>query len=163
MEEKRCRICGRFNCSEHQFSIGQIKRIDSFTGSSPPEIFIGKWNYPNVYAGVLSPQEQGDTEIYSSQEIWHKKRMPIPDILKLRNKLIYGRTQTNIKNLFNVEFKSRFIQTMQEVAMTQKSISAEFKLKKPIEANKENDSYIPIIKNTALIEKVELQENRRLS
>lgn len=159
---KICRICGKYNCKEHILATGKIKELSNFTGSSPPEIFIGKWNYPNVYAGILSPQEQGDTEIFSSQEIWHEKKMPIPEIMKLRTQLIYGRTQTNIKNLFNIDFKSRFIQTLQEVAMTQKSISTEFQLKKPIEANKENDSYTPIIKNTALIEKVTLQENPKI-
>lgn len=157
--KKICRVCGKDNCQVHQFSIGAIKRIESFSGSSPPEVFIGKWNYPNVYAGILSPPENGNTEILSSQEIWHEKKLSIPEILALRGKLIYGRTQTNIKNLFNLNLNSKFLQTMQEVAMTQKSISAEFKLKKPIEANKENDSFIPIISKSALIERVQLQEN----
>jgi hypothetical protein len=157
-KEAICRICGTKDCRKHTLLISN-KKIDSFSGSSPPEIFIGKWNYPNVYAGILSPQESGNTEALSSQEIWHEKRLPIPEILKLRDKLIYGRTQTNIKKLFDENFASNFIKTIQEVAMAKKSISAEFKLKKPIEANKEKDSYIPVIGKAALIEKVSLQEN----
>ena len=155
---KYCRVCGKIDCKIHEFGLGKIKRVTEFSGSSPPEVFIGKWNYPNVYVGILSPQEKGDTRLLSSQEIWHERRLSIPEILSLRNKLILGRTQTNVKLAQNKQNK-QFLSSMQEVAMTSKSISAEFKLEQSIQTNTENDSHIPLIKNTANIKSVRLEEN----
>ena len=75
-----CRICGKEDCKKHEFKFNN-KTITEFSGSSPPEIFIGKWNYPHVYIGILSPQERGNTELLSSQELWHKNKIDIPSIL----------------------------------------------------------------------------------
>ncbi|MBX4196349.1 hypothetical protein KW805_02060 [Candidatus Pacearchaeota archaeon] len=148
-----CKVCGEEDCKRHGFLIGKTVKIKEFSGSSPPEIFVGRWNYPNVYAGILSPQEHGNTQIMSSVEEWHEKKLPIPDILALRNQLIYGRSQTNIKAL------GKLTPVMQEVAMTHKSISTEFKLKKPITKHDENDRKVPLISHAAHVEKVRLQEN----
>lgn len=156
-----CRVCGKPNCKEHELSIVNARKIKEFSGSSPPEIFVGKYNYPNVYVGILSPIEHGNTEILSSQEIWHKEKLSIPQILDLRSKLIYGRTQTNIKKV--QEEMNKFLPVMQEVAMSSQSISTEFKLKKPIESNREHDSHIPIIRNAANIESVRLEENSKVN
>jgi len=149
-----CKICGEENCKKHSFLLGKAKTITEFSGSSPPEIFVGKWNYPNVYTGILSPQEYGNTELLSSAELWHEKKLPIPTILNMRNKLIYARTQSNIKNP-----NTSFLGTMQEVAMTHKSISAEYKLKKPIREHDEKDSRVPLISHAAPLDQVRLQEN----
>lgn len=152
-----CKICGEENCKKHSFFLGKSRTVKEFSGSSPPEIFVGKWNYPNVYAGILSPEEYGDTEILSSPELWHEKRLPISDILNNRNKLIYGRAQSYIKKL-----DSKFISIVKEVAMTHKSIATEFKLKKPIKKNEENDPRVPLISKAANVESVRLQENTKI-
>ena len=60
-----CKICGEENCKKHSILIGKPVKIEQFAGSSPPEIFVGKWNYPNVYVGILSPEEYGNNEIMS--------------------------------------------------------------------------------------------------
>jgi hypothetical protein len=135
--------------------IGKPISLTEFSGSSPPEIFVGKWNYPNVYTGILSPTEYGETSIMSSPEIWHKKKLPIPSILSMRNKLIYGRTQSDVHKPND----KKFLPIMQEVAMTHRSVATEFKLKKPISKNLEQDSRTPIIPKAAPIESVKLQEN----
>ena len=153
----QCRICGKEDCYPHSFKFNNIRKIDSFSGSSPPEIFVGKYNYPNVNIGILSPEEHGNTELLSSQELWHKNQLKIPQILQLRSKLIYGRTQSNIKKPFQ---ENKFLSTMQEIAMTSKSISAEFKLEKPIiEKNNEQESYVPVINRAAQVKNVRLEEN----
>ena len=149
-----CKICNAWNCDKHMFFIGKTKAIKEFSGSSPPEIFVGKWNYPNVYMGILSPQEHGDTSLLSSPEAWHLNKLTIPQILEKRNKLINGRTQTNIK-----KYQTKFLSIMQEVAMTHKSISTEFKLKKPIIKQKEQPQNTPLIAKAADVQEVKLQEN----
>lgn len=150
-----CKICGELNCKKHSILLGKPVPITEFSGSTPPEVFVGRWNYPNVYTGILSPTEHGNTEIMSSPELWHENKLPIPSILSMRNKLIYGRTQSNI-------YKPRdkkFLPVMQEVAMTYKSVATEFKLKKPISKNPEQEPRAPIIPKAAPIESVRLEEN----
>lgn len=156
-----CKICGADNCKKHSFLLGKKNSfvLKEFSGSSPPEIFVGRWNYPNVYAGILSPDESGDTQIMSSPEIWHQNRMPIPDILNMRNKLVYGRKQSNIKQKIS---SSNFLSVFKEIAMAHKSVSTEFRLKKPITKNLERESKVPLIAHAADVEKVRLQENPKI-
>ena len=64
-----CKICGEENCKKHSFLLGKAITLKEFSGSSPPEIFVGRWNYPNVYTGILSPEESGNMQILSSAEL----------------------------------------------------------------------------------------------
>jgi len=152
-----CKTCGEEDCDKHTFFIGKPIKLQNFIGSTPPEIFIGKWNYPNVYTGILAPQELGDTSFMSSPENWHKNKMSISDIMNYRNQLIYGRTMSNIKKL-----ETKFLSVMKEVAMTHKSIATEFHLKHAVIANKEQDDRSPLIPKAAEVEKAELQENAKV-
>ena len=115
-----CKICGAYNCQTHKIILGKTINIREFSGSSPPEIFVGKWNYPNVYTGILSPTETGETKILSSHEIWHEKKIQIPEILSFRNQLIYGRTTSNIRKP-----SSKFLDVFKEIAMSHDSVSTE--------------------------------------
>ncbi len=151
---KRCKTCGEYNCKEHEFIVGKTVNLTEFSGSSPPEIFVGKWNYPNVYTGILSPPEYGDNKIMSSPELWHKNKLPISNIMEHRNQLIYGRTQSNIKKL-----ETRFLGVMKEIAMTHKSIATEFHLKKPVKKVNHPDARVPLISRAAPVENVKLEEN----
>lgn len=155
-----CKICGELNCKKHSFLLPRSFSLKEFSGSSPPEIFIGRYGYPNINVGILSPIEHGDTQIMSSAEKWHEKRLKIPEIVSMRNKLIYGKSKSCIKN--PITPINSFLSTLQEVAMTHKSISAEFKLKKAIFKNKEQERRNPLIVNAAQVEKVTLQENPKI-
>jgi DNA repair protein NreA len=154
-----CKICGGYECKKHTSLFGGVRKISEFSGSSPPEVFVGRWNYPNVYVGILSPEEYGDTRVMSSAEEWHSRKLGIPQILKMRNQLIYARKQDNIKKAV---LKSRFLGVLQEVAMTHKSVSTEFKLKKPVTKNDEKERRVPLISNAAIVERARLQENTRV-
>lgn len=152
----KCRICGEEDCEAHRYAIGRRISNKEFVGSSPPEIFVGRWNYPNVYAGILAPEEQGDTEILTSHEQWHNEKFSIEKIASLRNQLIYGRTQQHISK---AREKNKFTEVMHEIAMTHKSVATEFRLKKPIHRHTENHAITPLITKAAPVEHVALQEN----
>lgn len=148
-----CKICGKLNCQKHQFSIGSSWK-KSIAGSSPPEIFVGKWNYPNVYAGVLAPEEYGNMAAKSSPAYWHANKLSLTQIADLRKTLIYGRTQQHIKTK-----QSQYIEIMQEVAMTHKSIATELTFKKPIQRHEENHPATAYISQSAQLDTIRLQEN----
>ena len=152
-----CKICGEWNCEKHNFKIGKIKKIDQFSGSSPPEIFVGRWNYPNVYTGILSPQEYGDKQILSSPELWHKNNLSIKQITSNRNELIYGRTQNHIKKR-----QTKFLDVLKEVAMTHKSVAIDFKLKKKINSINHPDKRVPLISKAAPVQSARLEENTKI-
>lgn len=158
---EQCRICGAFGCKKHSKLFQNIKKISGFSGSSPPEVFIGKWDYPNVYIGVLSPQNEfGNTQSLSSQEFWHKNRLDIPDILSLRAKLIYGRAKSNVKKPLS---KEGIIPSLQEIAMSSNSVSTDFQLEKPvIEKNKEHEPYSSVISRAASVKSIKLSENPKI-
>ena len=141
-----CKICNSYSCDKHVFSFGTTTNVHSFSGSSPPDVFVGRWNYPSVYTGILSPPELGDTGVFSSPEEWHTRKLGIAEILSFRNRLIYGRQQHHIKTK-----QSSFLGIMQEVAMTHKPIDTEFTLTKPIMRQDESESRVPIIAHAASV------------
>jgi len=157
----RCPACGgEGSCKPNCMVLLKLKEFSpkiskEFTGSSPPEIFIGRFNYPNVNVGILSPAEFGDTSDKSMVEKWFEKKMTIPQILASRSSMIYSRFKAQIK----FKQKDKNFQIMQEVAMAAKPTDMEFKLdKKPILKSK-LDKIMPMIGNPALLKKAIFQEN----
>jgi len=124
-----------------------------FSGSTPPEIFVGRVNYPNVFSGILAPVQQGNTEIMASPEEWVEKNLSIEEILAFRGQMIYGRQITNIK-----AHKSLSSVT-QELALSSRPVSTEFFLKKPPELNFISSNILSIMANPAPIQRVILEEN----
>jgi len=157
----KCFACGgigfcKFNCpvlqSLRQFS-PKIKT--EFSGSSPPEIFVGRFNYPQVNVGILSPTHFGDTSEMSMPEKWFENKMSINDIVRKRSSLIYSRFKSPIK--FNKT--NRNLSTMQEIAMAKKPTAMEFKLDKKPSIKSHLDKVMPIIGNPAQLKSAIFQEN----
>jgi len=136
-----------------------------FSGSSPPEVFVGRIGYPQVNTGILAPQELGQTENFSLPEKWYEKNMSIRDILNYRGQLIYSRFKSKIKyrqsktNLQN----NKFLATMQEISLADKSVSTEIFLAKPIRRSFEIDKSHAIIGNPAPLKKIRLEENPHIA
>jgi len=128
-----------------------------FSGSSPPEIFVGRHNYPDINAGILSPETYGEKEDISLPEIWHEKNFSIPEILSKRASLIYSRFKTSVKGS-----DSRFKTVMQEVSMANKSVSMEVFLKKTPRMIMNFNQEVPLIGNPAPLKSITLEENPRI-
>ena len=127
-----------------------------FSGSSPPEIFVGRYGYPNIYTGILSPNQHENTDIFSSSEQWVEQGLTIDNILEMRGKLIYGQFKSNIKD---VRINKKFTSVMQEVSMSHKPVSTEFFLKKPVNFQIQLDKHVSVIGNPAPLKHVRLEEN----
>jgi len=127
-----------------------------FSGSSPPEVFVGREGYPLVNTGILAPNEHGDTEEMSLPEEWYEKNLSIQQILNHRSQLIYSRFKSKIKD---ARAPKTFLTTMQEISIADKSVSAEIFLSKPIKVHAFIDKHIPIIGNPAPLKKIRLEEN----
>ncbi len=127
-----------------------------FEGNSPPEIFIGRYNYPDINLGILAPESYIDTSDLSMPEIWHKNKLPISKVLENRNKLIYSQFKANIKK------PQGQVNTLQEISMAYKPVSTEFFLKKPPKIRLNINTHSPIIVNQAPLEYARLQENPKI-
>jgi DNA repair protein NreA len=164
-DSKLCLSCrGRGFCGKPCRIYSKIKDFSPktkthFSGASPPEIFVGKFNYPNISAGILVPEVSEETESYSMPEIWHEKKLSIDTILTNRSKLVYGRFKTQVKK---AKIEDRLLRTMQEVSMSYKSVSTEFFLKKPPAMKLEMHKHLPLIGNPAPLEHVRLEENPKI-
>lgn len=96
-----------------------------FQGSSPAP-FIGRFGYPHVNLGFLSPQIPGNTAHYDAPRWWSQQNTSIGNIASLRYGLVNSRTQWNVKDALK---KSRFLDICQEVGMAAKPVELEVNLK----------------------------------
>ncbi len=87
----------------------------SFEGSSPPSVFIGRANYPKVFAGPMLAQEP-DSFVYDAPEQWlgqYNKQ----EIIGFRLQLLRGMQLIDVKNT-----GSRFNQQLQDIALSKESL-----------------------------------------
>ena len=103
-----------------KFSLG---RID---GSSPPSLFVGSYGYPKVRIGPMIPPLHGDTTILDRTELWTGKS--IEEIANYRLSLVLGTMNVNIHDI-----SSRYLENMQELAMSERPAESEATFeKKPL-------------------------------
>jgi hypothetical protein len=98
--------------------------IDStnLEGSSPPSVFIGRFNYPKVFIGPMIPPQHGDTSIMDTPELWTNKS--IEEIVDFRFQLVRGKYLTGIKN-----FEGKIVERTREIALAEESPEAEVEFK----------------------------------
>ena len=101
----------------------QMKSVDvgkEMTGSSPPSVFIGSWNYPDIYAGPMIAPVHGDTGIMDRPEDWISGNRSQEEIIGYRMNLVRGKQLTNAYDLDN-----RFVDKLQEIVLSESSIESE--------------------------------------
>lgn len=159
-ESELCGKCkGKGLCGKPCKVISRIKNYMPktkvhFSGSTPPEIFVGRYNYPEINAGVFAPEIYGNTEDLAMPEVWHEKKLSIEEILSRRVSLVYSKFKTPIKGRINV-----FVKDMQEFGMADRPFSIEIFLKKTPRINFNFDQHVPIIGNPAPLKSIRMQEN----
>lgn len=92
--------------------------------------FIGRYGYPQVNIGLLSPQIIDDNPIYDSPRLWSQSNTSIGEVAALRYGLVNSRREWKIKNQ-----SGRFLEIIQEVGMAKKAAELEINLKNPPQPN----------------------------
>jgi DNA repair protein NreA len=101
----------------------QMRSVDvgkEMEGSSPPSVFIGSWNYPDVYAGPMITPQHGDTAVMDMPESWIVKNRTQEEIIGYRLNLIRGKSMVNARDL-----SSRYVGQLQEISLSSSSIESE--------------------------------------
>ncbi len=107
----------------YKFKTIDLIKGNEIYGSSPPDLFIGRVGYPDVYIGPMVPPTLGDTEIMGTPEMWVGKT--IPEIVELRSSLVRGMYKTKVTNVD----KGRTEEAIKEIALAEKFTSIDLTLK----------------------------------
>ncbi len=97
---------------------GNLFSSDSVSGTSPPSVFVGSYDYPKVFVGPMVPPIHGDTGLLDSPEQWKGKSLE--DIVNFRLNLVRGIQKIPIE-----QTDGRYIENLQEVAMSSKPVDSD--------------------------------------
>ncbi len=175
-------LCGKTTCpillkksvlkSMIPFELDKTKRNVDLFGASPPGIFVGHFNYPNVYIGPLVPYQEfkldldaRDNFILDAPELWFGKKME--EIITYRSSLVRNNFVSNVKyNEVNRKTSppletQRLLATSQELAMAAKPVDTETKLQK-MNLRLMLDNHTPPVGPTGRMEKIRIDENTKI-
>ena len=85
-QDIRRTILAKWNESLSKY--GNLFSSNSISGTSPPSVFVGSYNYPKVFVGPMVPPIHGDTSLLDNPEKWKGKSLE--EIVNFRLKLIRG-------------------------------------------------------------------------
>ncbi len=97
---------------------GNLFSSDSISGTSPPSVFVGSYNYPKVFVGPMVPPVHGDTSLLDSPENWKGKSLE--EIVNFRLNLVRG-----IQKVPITQTDGRYVENLQEVAVSSKPIDSD--------------------------------------
>lgn len=89
-------------------------------GSSPPSVFIGSWNYPQVFAGPMIAPLHGDTMIMDRPESWLSQNKTQEEIIRYRLNLVRGKQKVKVTHLHQ-----RFIGKLRDIALSSGSLESQ--------------------------------------
>ena len=150
-------FCGRKFCAvatkvSSQKRLNESAKQDFF--GAAPNIFIGKYGYPDVNVGLLSTEQYND---HDAPLVWKTNNYQIQDIIDLRTGLINSSFRTNIKS-----FDDKMLELSQEVSLSSKPVDVEVNLsKKPFFNIRFNQDSAPHGPNVRL-KKARLTENPKI-
>src|SRR5512136_1984698 len=138
-------------------SSARIPSVDvgrDLEGSSPPSVFIGSWNYPQVYAGPMIAPIHGDTRIMDRPESWIPERKTQEEIIRYRLNLVRGKQRVKVTNL-----QDRFIGKLRDIALSSSSLESQAEFQhapKGASFSYEHTSFGP----SAALERLEIGNSR---
>ena len=154
--------CGRTFCpiiakSEALFKVKDQLNKEDFFGSSPAP-FVGRFGYPEINVGILSPPEQKeDAWLHDAPLHWSHNDFNIPQIVDLRSALINSRFKAYVK-----ERSDRLLGITQEVGMASKPVDVEVNLKKKPVFRLNTDAYMAPMGPNAQLKKIEITSNPKI-
>jgi DNA repair protein NreA len=132
-------------------SVAMEKEI---SGSSPPSVFIGSWNYPDIYAGPMITTAHGDTAIMDTPESWISGNKTQEEIIGYRMNLVRGKRMVNATDL-----GSRFVEKLQDISLSAASIESEVEFTSTPTGTSFSEEHTPF-GPSAPIERFEIETGR---
>jgi len=107
---------------------GNLFSSDSISGTSPPSVFVGSYNYPKVSVGPMVPPIHGDTSLLDSPEKWKGKSLE--EIVNFRLNLVRG-----IQKIPIDQTDGRYIENLQEITMSSKPTDSDLIFEKALSSS----------------------------
>jgi DNA repair protein NreA len=123
-------------------------------GSTPPSVFIGSWNYPDVFAGPMVAPLHGDTTVMDQPEAWIAGKKTQEEIIGYRLNLIRGKQQVNAADLNN-----RLVEKLQEISLSGTSLESEISFMTVPEGQSFSEEHTPF-GPSAEIERFDIEAGR---
>ncbi|MBW2975242.1 hypothetical protein KY366_05990 [Candidatus Woesearchaeota archaeon] len=156
--------CGRAFCpiiakSEALFRVKERAVKENFSGSSY-SVFVGRYGYPDVNVGILSPPQQSeDAWLHDAPIHWADHDFQIGQIIDLRGSLLNSRFRSNI---LDARKHNKFLEIGQELSMASKPADIEVNLDQKPRFRLNTDAYALPMGPNANLKGVELTENPRI-
>lgn len=130
--------CGKSSCPFLTRLVSFRRNFSSgFSGTSPPSVFVGRADYPNVSAGILSPaEEREDAWQLDAPDFWFQKGMGVADIIDMRVSLVNSRFTVNVKK------PDRTYEAFRELALSEKIVDVEIHVKGTVRSHVSFDHYL---------------------
>jgi hypothetical protein len=116
--------------------------LRTLSGATPPSVFVGRYGYPKVKVGPMVPPLHGDTTILDKPEMWLGKS--IEEIVNYRFPLVRGVSNIDIRSP-----SGKYVESLQELAMTSKSVESELTFEKTPIADIEQEKGLGLDTNSA--------------
>ena len=119
--EKSYEITNHLEDVERQFE--QVVQGDSLFGSTAPEIFVGRSNYPNISTGLLSPMDrEAEAAEFATSGEWYQRGFGIDDVLQRRTGLLNSTrsARVNVEDVWD-----GFVGVQREVAIADQPVDVE--------------------------------------
>ena len=113
--------------NEYLSKYGNLFSSDSISGTSPPSVFVGTYNYPKVNVGPMVPPIHGDTGILDAPERWTGKSLD--EIVNYRLNLVRGIQKVPVNDP-----TGRYIENLQELAMSEHATDSDVQFTKATSA-----------------------------
>lgn len=149
-----CPVCAK---SEAIFKVKE-KLIRKDIEAEAPSVFVGRFGYPKINVGILSPVEKVDNAwLYDSPRFWATENYEIPELVDLRSSLINSRFQIGIKET------NKFLEVAQEVSMASKPADVEINLKEKPKFRINLNPYLAPTGPHGKLKRAELTSNPKIS
>jgi hypothetical protein len=127
VQEKSYAITEHLEAVERQFD--DHLSGDSVLGSTSPTIFIGRSNYPEVSAGVLSPVGHEDRAAeFETGSHWYEEDYSIDDVFARRTGLLNSNRPADVRNVAEAWDGDGLVGTQREVAIADRPVGVEIGL-----------------------------------
>lgn len=143
-----------------QLAMAPLKKValsKEIFGSSPPALFVGRYNYPQVSVGpLIPPYLDENAQILNEPDLWFGT--PMDTIVNYRTSLVRSIFRINVKKPQG----NRFLETSQQIIMAKNPVDTEAIFEKEPKFRLEFDSYSQPMGPIGKVEKVTIVENPKI-
>jgi hypothetical protein len=152
-------LCGKTGCPlitkiKSYLKIQPLYDDKVLAGASPPSVFVGRFGYPHVYVGPMTPPQQGDTRLLDVPEQWFGKSFD--EIIDMRFRLVRGKHRVNVKKL---DQGGRILDHTRLLGLAERSVDVDLSFRSKPNPNITLNSDVQPFGPSAFIKDLKMEEN----